>query len=311
MGKIVCVGSANVDMTAVAPHLPVGGETVMGSELRVGPGGKGSNQITAAHRAGAEVVFLTKIGDDGLASVLTDHYRADGIDMRYVETVPGKVTSGALIEIDGKTAQNRIIVVSTLLDSITEADVYRAEAEFADADIVLVQYETSVESILAAKKLAKKYGKTFVVNPAPFREMPADFYRGVDFITPNETEAGYLTHMEITDVESAVAAGEKLSQMGIGHAVITLGKNGALYTDGKTHVHVPGLCVKAVETTGAGDAFNGGLVCALSEGLDVKTALQFANCTGALSVTKPGAATAAPMRAEILAMLRREYGVTL
>lgn len=311
MGKIVCVGSANVDMTAVAPHLPVGGETVMGSELRVGPGGKGSNQVTAAHRAGADVVFLTKIGDDGLSAVLTDHYRKDGIDMRYVEVVPGATTAGALIEIDGETAQNRIIVVANLLETITAADVYRAEAEFANADVVLVQYETSVESILAAKELAKKYGKIFVVNPAPFRQMPAEFYRGVDFITPNETEAGYLTGIEITDVNSAVSAGAKLTEMGIGHAVITLGKNGALCTDGKESVHVPGLCVKAVETTGAGDAFNGGFVAALAEGRDMKTALQFANCTGALSVTKPGAATSAPMRAEILAMLRREYGVTL
>lgn len=311
MGKIVCVGSANVDMTAVAPHLPVGGETVMGSELRVGPGGKGSNQVTAAHRAGAEVVFLTKIGDDGLSAVLTDHYQRDGIDMRYVEVVPGGVTSGALIEIDGKTAQNRIIVVSTLLQSITEADVYRAEAEFASADVVLVQYETSLESILAAKKLAKKYKKIFVVNPAPFREMPADFYQGVDFITPNETEAGYLTGIEITDAESAAAAGAKLIGMGIGHAVITLGKNGAMCTDGRTCEYVSEIPVKAVETTGAGDAFNGGFVTALSEGLDVKTALRFANCTGALSVTKPGAATSAPMRAEILAMLEKEYGVTL
>ena len=185
MGKIVCVGSANVDIVATAKHLPVGGETVMGSALSFGPGGKGSNQVTAAHRAGAELVFVTKIGDDPLAATLTEHYKKDGISMKYVEVVPGAVTSTALIEVDGQTAQNSIVVVAPLLETISEADVARAEAEFAAADVVLVQYETSVESILAAKALAKKYHKTFVVNPAPFREMPEGFYDGVDLLTPN------------------------------------------------------------------------------------------------------------------------------
>ncbi len=311
MGKIVCVGSANVDIVATAKHLPVGGETVMGSALSFGPGGKGSNQVTAAHRAGAELVFVTRIGDDPLAATLTEHYKKDGISMKYVEVVPGAVTSTALIEVDGQTAQNSIVVVAPLLETISAADVERAEAEFASADVVLVQYETSVESILAAKALAKKYHKTFVVNPAPFREMPEGFYDGVDLLTPNETEAGFLTGVKITDTESAVAAGAKLAEMGVGAAVITLGKNGALYTDGKESVHVPGLSVKAVDTTGAGDSFNGGLCTALSEGADMKTALQFANCTGALSVTKHGAASAAPTRVEILTLMKKTYGTEL
>lgn len=311
MGKIVCVGSANVDITATADHLPVGGETVMGRALSFGPGGKGSNQITAAHRAGAETVFLTKIGDDPLAATLTEHYKKDGINTEYVEVVPGAVTSSALIEVDAATAQNSIVVVAPLLDTITAADVYRAEAEFAAADVVLVQFETSVESLLAAKALAKKYHKTFVVNPAPFREMPEGFYDGVDLLTPNETEAEFLTGVRITDAESAAAAGEKLSAMGVGAAVITMGKNGALYTNGKETVLVPGLSVKAVDTTGAGDSFNGGLCAALSQGADIKTALQFANCTGALSVTKHGAASAAPYRAEILDLMKKAYGTEL
>ena len=311
MGKIVCVGSANVDITATASHLPTGGETVMGRTLSFGPGGKGSNQITAAHRAGAETVFLTKIGDDPLSATLTELYQKDGINTGYVEVVPGAVTSTALIEVDENTAQNSIVVVAPLLDTITAADVARAEAEFATADVVLVQYETSVESILAAKALAKKYHKTFVVNPAPFHAMPDGFYDGVDLLTPNETEAGFLTGIEITDTESAKAAGAKLAQMGVGAAVITLGKNGALYTNGKETVLVPGLSVRAVDTTGAGDAFNGGLCTALAEGADIRTALQFANCTGALSVTKHGAASAAPTRAEILALMKQTYGTEL
>lgn len=311
MGKIVCVGSANVDMTAVAPHLPIGGETVMGTELRVGPGGKGSNQITAAHRAGAEVVFLTKIGDDGLSGVLTEHYRRDGIDTRFVQVVPGATTSGAVIEIDGATAQNRIIVVSTLLESITREEVLRAEAEFASADVVLVQYETSVESILAAKELAKKYGKTFVVNPAPFREMPEGFYDGVDLITPNETEAGYLTGIEITDDESAKTAAKKLIAMGVRTAVITLGRRGAMCYDGKEALFVDEIPVKPVETTGAGDTFNGGLVTALSEGRSLADAMRFANCAATISVTRAGAATSAPVREEIAALMQKTYGITL
>ncbi len=309
MGKIVCVGSSNVDMTGYVPHLPVAGETVMGTALRIGPGGKGANQITAARRAGSEVVMISRIGDDALSDVLTNHFKQNDISTQYIKRIKGESTSTALIEIDSVTAQNRIVVLSSILQKLPAEEVREAEAEFADGNVVLVQYETSKESIFEARRLAKKYGKLFVVNPAPFSEMPADFYDGVDLITPNETEAGYLTGIEITDIESAFEAGKKLVSMGVGAAVITLGVNGALYTDGKTYTHVKGLRVKAVDTTGAGDAFNGGLITALADGLDIKTALCFANCTGALSVTKPGAGDAMPYRADILALMEQEYGI--
>ena len=184
-----------------------------------------------------------------------------------------------------------------------------AEADFVDCDVVLTQLETGDEPIYAAAKLAKKYNKPFILNPAPYRPLSDDLLAMVDYITPNETEAGYLTGIEINSIEDAKAAAKKLLALGVKNVIITLGVNGEYYTDGYREIHVPGIKVNAVETTGAGDAFNGGFATALGEGMDIEKALKFANCTAAISVTRLGAAESMPARDEIDAFMKEKYGI--
>ncbi len=310
MGKIVGVGSVLVDLTGFAADLPVGGQTIVG-KIRLGAGGKGSNQMTAANRAGSEAVIISRVGNDVLSEIPLRHLKNDGMTLDYITVAEGETTAAALIEIDTKTAQNRIVVDPAACLNITAEDVRKAEKEFESADIVLVQLETSIESILEAKRLAKQYGKPFVVNPAPYVPMPEGFYDGVDYATPNETETEALTGIRVDDDASAVKAGRALLAMGIKNAVITLGENGAMYVGPEREIKIDGIKVDAIETTGAGDAFNGGFVTALAEELDIETALKFANCTAAISVTRLGSGPAMPERCDILELLYREYGIKL
>lgn len=311
MGKVVGVGSLIVDITGYAKHLPVDGETTLGSRLKMGPGGKGNNQMTAAKRAGADAVIISKTGDDFLSDIMLNHYKNEGMSTKYITSESGGETGSALIEVNEETAQNRIIVMKCANDKITAEDVNAAENEFSDCDTVLTQLETSIESVEECKRLAVKYNKPFILNPAPFQELPGNFFDKIDYITPNETEAEFFTGIHIADENDAKKAAEALLKMGAKHIIITLGKNGVFYSDGKRDIKLTSIKVKAVDTTGAGDAFNGGFAAALAMGLDDETALKFANCTGALSVTKFGTAPSMPRKEEILALLKREYGIEL
>ena len=311
MAKIVGPGSLIVDVTGFAPHLPVAGETTKGSTLRFGPGGKGSNQLTAAHRAGSEVKIIGRRGDDVLGAILKKHYETEGMSEEHVEVDPKGETGSALIEIDESDAQNRIIVIFAANEQVGAENVYAAEKDFADCDAVLTQFETTAEAVMATKELAKKYSKPFILNPAPYIDVPQELFDGVDYVTPNETEAEQLTGVKVEDIDGCRRAAEKLLEMGVKNVIITLGVRGAFYTDGKREITVPAIKVKAVETTGAGDAFNGGLATAIAEGLPVETALKFATCTSAISVTRLGSSPSMPYRYEILALLEKEFGITL
>lgn len=311
MAKIIGPGSVLVDITGFAPHLPVGGETVKGTTVRFGPGGKGNNQMTAAHRAGADTKIISRRGKDFLGQIVENHYKTEGMSEEYIEIVDGEETASALIEVDESTAQNRIIVILAANSRLTRDDILKAEAEFADCDVVLTQFETTVEAVLASKELAQKYGKPMILNPAPYIDVPASLFDGIDYATPNETEAEQMTGIAVNTVEDCRAAAQKMLQMGVKNAIITLGVRGSFYTDGKREVLVPSVKVQAVETTGAGDAFNGGLATALAEGADIETALQFATCTAAISVTRLGSAPSMPYRNEILELMQKEFGKTL
>ena len=311
MAKIIGPGSLIVDVTGFAPHLPVEGETTKGTTVRFGPGGKGNNQMTAAHRAGCEVQIISRRGDDVLGQILKKHYRTEGMSEKYVMVDPDGETGSALIEIDETTAQNRIIVILGANDDIKREDILLAESDFANCDAVLTQFETTVEAVIAAKELANKYQKPLILNPAPYINVPASVFDGVDYVTPNETEAEQFTGIAVNTIEDCRAAAQKLMEMGVKNVIITLGVRGAFYTNGKDEVVVPSIKVKAVETTGAGDAFNGGLATAIAEGMPIKQALQFATCTAAISVTRLGSAPSMPQRVEILEMMKKEFGVTL
>ncbi len=306
--KIVVVGSFISDITGFAPRFPVDGETVLGSSLKFGPGGKGSNQATAASRSGGEVVMVTKVGTDMLSGIAHQHYRNEGMTDKYVMTTDRADTGAAFIEVNETTGENRIIVIKGANDLITAEEVYAAEEEVASADAVLTQLEASLESTAALKELAAKYRKPFVLNPAPMQEVPEGFFEGVDYFTPNETEAEFFSGVKVTSPESAEEAAKKLLKLGVKNVVITLGKKGVFWTDGKEKALVPTTDLKPVDTTGAGDAFNGGFTVAVSEGRDIISALKFANCVASISVTRRGTSPAMPTREESDALYRRFYG---
>lgn len=308
MAKIIGPGSLMVDITGYAQRLPSGGETAIGDIVRTSPGGKGSNQMVAASRAGATALLIGCIGDDSASDVLKSFYSENNISDRYINTCKGQNTGTAIIEIDKTDAQNRILIIRGANLSLSENDVLLAEKDFSDCDVVLTQLETNDEPIITAAALAKKYNKPFVLNPAPYRAIPKSVLEVTDYITPNETEAEMLTGIHIESVEDAKKAAEILLSFGIKNVIITLGIKGVFYTDGKKSIKLDGIRVKAVETTGAGDAFNGGFATAIGEGMDIENALKFANCTAALSVTRLGAAQSMPVREEIDNFKARIYG---
>ena len=309
MATIIGPGSSNVDVTGYAPRLPSAGETVLGTTLKIGPGGKGLNQMTAARRAGSDVVFISRYADDAFGSVLRACYRAEQIPETYISCIEGGQTGCALIEIDQSDAQNRIMVLPGVTQRVTADLVTAAEADFAACDAVLTQLEIPFETVTAAKELAAKYNKPFILNPAPFRPLPDGWLCGVDWLTPNETEAALLTGVSIEKIpEDAATAAQKILAMGVKNAVITLGVHGAYWTNGQESCHVGGIKVDAVDTTGAGDTFNGALATAIGEGFPVAAALQFANAAAAVSVTRHGAAVSCPTRQEIEDMMHRHYG---
>ena len=309
MAKIIGPGSLNVDVTGYAPHLPVHGETTKGTAIRVSPGGKGNNQMTAAHRAGSEVYIIGHRGSDMMGQIMGRHYATEGMSEKYVCVDPLVETAGALIEIDETDGQNRIIVALSANEHVDRAGVLAAEADFADCDAVLTQFETTIEAVLASKELAAKYGKPFILNPAPYVPVPEGLFDGVDYVTPNETEAEQFTGIRVDTVEDCRKAAAKFFEMGVKKVIITLGVRGAYFTDGSEEIFVPALKVKAVETTGAGDAFNGGLATAIAEGMPMETALRFATCTAAISVTRLGSSQSMPSREEIIALMEKEFGV--
>ena len=311
MAKIIGPGSLIVDVTGFAPHLPVAGETTKGTTLRFGPGGKGSNQLTAAHRAGSEVKIISARGDDVLGQILKNHYVTEGMSEEYVDVNKNYESGSALIEIDESNAQNRIIVILGANEKVNAESVLKAEKDFADCDAVLTQFETTIDAVKQAKNLANKYGKPFILNPAPYVAIPDELLNGIDYVTPNETEVEQFTGVTVNTYDDCKKAAEILLNKGVKNVIITLGIRGAYFYNGKQEIKVPSIKVKAVETTGAGDAFNGGFATAIAEGLDVETALKFATCTSAISVTRLGSSPSMPYRHEILSLLEKEFGVKL
>ncbi len=301
--KIIGPGSSNVDLTGFAPRLPRGGETVMGTSLHIGPGGKGSNQMTAAARAGGDVYFITRLGKDTFGEVLSRHFDSEGFRRDYITVSDTEDTACALIEIDESDAQNRIMVIPAANAHVGEADVLAAEADFADADVVLAQLEVNMAAVLTAAKLARKYNKPFILNPAPALPLPDEIWEYVDWFTPNESEAALYTGIEVNTEADIQAAANALLSKGVKNVVITLGKRGAFWTNGQESVVVDAYPLKPVETTGAGDTFNGALAVALGEGKAPAEALKFANAASSISVTRHGAAESAPQRAEILDLM--------
>jgi len=309
MEKVIVVGSLNVDLTVYTEQFPRPGETLVGKKLTIGVGGKGNNQATAAHRSGGEVYMVGRMGTDAMGDVLRRHYEQEGMTRRYITESADCETGTATIQVDG-TGQNSIVIVKGANAALNAADVRLAAGQFAGAGAVLTQLETELAPILTAKELAAENGVPFILNPAPYRALPPELLAGLDWITPNETEAEALTGIAVTDEESCRAAAKELQRMGVKNVIITLGSRGVYCAaaDGSAQT-VPCPKMKAVDTTGAGDTFNGAFAVALAGQLPLHTALCFANCAAAISVTRPGAAASVPTRQQTLALLESHYGL--
>jgi ribokinase len=304
--RVTVIGSTNLDFTVVVPRLPRPGETVSGGHLGISGGGKGANQAVAARRLGADVRFVTLIGRDLPGDRVQAVLAEAGLPAEGVLRTAEAATGIALITVDAE-GKNQIAVAPGANHRLTpELAAAHADA-VAWADVVLLQLETPLETVRWALAEARRLGKTTVLNPAPARvlPLPADILRLVDFLTPNETEAGLLVGHEVAGVGEASAAGRALVEAGVRTVVVTLGAQGAVAVGQAGGIEVPGFAVAAIDTVGAGDAFNGGLATTLAAGAPIADALLVANAAGALACTRRGAIDALPGGAEVRALLER------
>lgn len=303
MTDIVILGIFVADCVFNADRMPKLGETVLGTGFLLGPGGKGSNQAVAAGKAGGNVTFVTRLGRDAFADIARGVWGRSNVTPSVTEDAES-YTGAASIFLQNGTGQNAIIVSPGAAGRITPADIEERAALIGGAKVFVTQLEQPVDAAKRALQVARAGGAKTILNPAPATELDDDILSLCDYLTPNESEAEALTGLPVTTVAEAELAADALMARGVGAVMITLGANGALYRDRTRSVHVPVISAgKVVDTTGAGDAFNGGFAVALAEGRDVVDAVRFGCATAGISVTRPGAAESSPLRAEIDALL--------
>ena len=297
--RIVIVGIYVADLLFKAPRMPVIGETLLGSHFAMGPGGKGSNQSVAAARAGAEVLFCTRLGNDAFAQNALQAWREAGVTSRA--TLHDDLTTGAAhIFVENETGRNAIIVYAGAAAHMVPADLDAIESDIAAAHVFITQLEQPLDVALHGLKLARKHSVTTIFNPAPAMALPDDIFPLCDWITPNETEASLLTGMPVTNLDEARAAADRLLAKGVRNVVVTLGENGALLHNAEKSVPIaPFIAGKCIDTAGAGDGFTAGLATALAEGAAPEQALRFASALAGISVTRSGTAASMPGRDEI------------
>lgn len=301
--NIVVVGSSNTDMIIKLDRLPQPGETVLGGDFSTAAGGKGANQAVAAARAGGAVTFVARVGDDMFGRLAVEQFAADGIDVRHVIEDSDAPSGVALIFVD-RNGENSIAVASGANARLTPVDALSARDAVRDAQIMITQLETPIETVRSAVVLASECGVPVILNPAPAQSLGADILRHVSVLTPNETEAELLTGVKVSTTADAEAASEKLASMGVEAIVMTLGSRGAFVFNADHSELIAGFDVQAVDTTAAGDVFNGALAVALAKEAPLLEAVHFANAAAALSVTKLGAQPSAPTLDEIEEFLR-------
>ena len=294
MGEIVVVGSLNLDISVRAESLPRPGETVRASGLELGPGGKGLNQALAAARLGGSVEMVGCVGADAFAAIPLDALREAGIEAARVSVLQGEHTGTALISVDAETGQNAISVAAGANARVTPDQVREAEPVFRAASVLLVQLELPLDTVETALDLGRRHSLLTLLDPAPFRELPDSILRKVDVLTPNETETESLCGLRVADVESGAAAGALLQKRTRGDVIVTLGALGCVRVHANGFEHLPAPPVEPVDTTGAGDAFNGGLAVALARGTPPLEALRQAILAGTAATLRPGAGAAMP-----------------
>ena len=298
MGKIVVIGSSNTDLVINTSRIPEPGETVLGGRFLMAAGGKGANQAVAAQRLGGDVTFVACIGDDLFGRDALAGYNSEGMNTAFVSVKKGVPSGVASIFVDAE-AENVIVVAPGANSELGKAEIDAAQKEIEAADFVLMQLETPMETVEYAAEKAFKAGTKVVLNPAPAANLSDSLLSKLWLITPNRTETQLITGLPVTDEKEAAAAAEALVAKGVKNVVITLGSKGAYVLSEDFRGVIPANPVKAVDTTGAGDTFNGALCVALSEGRSLQDACRFAAKASAISVTRMGAQPSIPFRNEI------------
>lgn len=299
MGKVTVFGSFVVDLMGRTPHLPVPGETVKGSMFKMGPGGKGFNQGVAAHKAGADVTMVTKLGKDSFANVALDAMKELNMKQDYVFVTEEAETGCALILVDENTSQNEIVVLLGACNTITDDEVDSLTNILKDSEYLLTQLETNVSATNRVIDIAHKNHTKVILNTAPVQPIEDEVLKKVYLITPNEVEAEILTGIPVDSKENADKAADWFFEKGVENVLITLGGRGVYIATDEKRAIIPAYHVEAIDTTGAGDAFNGGLVAALAEGKNLWEAAGFANALAAIAVQRLGTTPAMPTREEI------------
>ncbi len=298
MGRIVVIGSSNTDMVVKSPKLPAPGETILGGTFLMNPGGKGANQAVAAARLKGNVTFVTKTGNDLFGDQSKHLFDIEGIDTRFIIRDPKNPSGIALITVD-QHGENCIVVAPGSNGTLSAFDIDDAVYGNDPLDVFLLQLEIPVSTVeYVAQKVSLK-GNRVILNPAPARILPPDLLHSLFLITPNEVEAELLTGIAVNDAASAEKAAEKLHRLGVRNVVITMGASGAYLYSGKISKLIPVVPVKAVDSTAAGDVFNGAMAVAISEGKSLEEAVVFANKAASISVVRMGAQASAPYRNEI------------
>lgn len=295
--SIVVIGSSNTDMVIKTTHLPHPGETILGGDFFMNAGGKGANQAVAAARLGGNVTFFTKVGDDIFGEKAKALFEKEGINTSYILTDKKSPSGVALITVDNK-GENCIVVAPGANAALSPTDLQLKGSVIENASLIIVQLEIPLETVEYISNLASTAGVNLILNPAPAFKLSDKLLSQIDVITPNQKEAEMLTGITVNDIESAKVAALALNKKGVKSVIITLGSSGALLYHENVFSNVEAPVVEPVDTTAAGDVFNGALVVGLSEGMDMHSAVQFACKAAAISVTRLGAQASAPYRKE-------------
>ncbi len=295
---ITVIGSSNTDMVVRTPHIPRPGETVMGGDFIMCPGGKGANQAVTVARLGGQVYFVAKLGKDVFGQESRKTFEKDGVNVDYVTFHEEQPSGVALIRVDGN-GENSIVVAPGANFFLGTEEIAMAANCIIGAEILLMQLEIPLATVIEVATLANKHNKKLILNPAPARDLPESVLNGLYLITPNSTEAEMLTGIKVSDEANCLAAANRLKERGVKNVIITLGDQGAYVNTEEFTGMIEAEKVDVVDTTGAGDIFNGSLALALSQGRSMKDAVCFANKAAAISVTRIGAQTSIPSKYEL------------
>ena len=300
--RVVVVGSSNTDMIIQAARIPRPGETILGGQFAMAAGGKGANQAVAAARAGGQVAFIARVGDDVFGEQAVKGFAQDGIDVRHVIR-DREAPSGVALIFVAADGENSIGVASGANGRLSPDDVQAAADVIGSADVLVMQLETPLETVRAAARIAAERKVRVILNPAPAQALDDEILERVSILTPNETEAELLTGIRVDSDENAGKAARALRSRGVRTVIITLGSRGVFVLADELTGIVPGFKVTPVDTTAAGDVFNGALAVSIGPERDLADAICFANAAAAISVTRLGAQPSAPKRAEIESFL--------